>query len=203
MSSTAPADTQAADAAHRRILHAATAAFAEHGYRSISLERLLDCLEVDLPTFEAHFNDTEDCFLQAYDCIVAEASARIVASLPSDAAWPQRLAAGLSTFLEIVDEDRSAARLVLVEAQCAFPAAMTRHLPTVDRVAQTMREARPLTRTDREPPPLLYSVLPNGVAFMLAGRLRERPDDPVAGLFPEVLRLLLLPFSASQRPPSS
>lgn len=193
MSSTRSRQQPLAENAHRRILRAGAAAFAEHGYAATSVEQLLLSAQLDLPTFEAHFNDTEDCFLQAYDCIVAEAAALIVASLPVAAPWPQRLAAGLSTLFELVDDDRAAARLVLVEAQSAFPTAMTRHLPTIDRVALFMREARAVPSND-PPPPLLDSVLPNGIAFMLGNRLSEQPHDSVADLFPEALHLLLLPF---------
>ena len=167
--------------------------FAERGYTGTSVESLIDRAGVDRTTFEAHFNDTEDCFLQAYDRIVAEAAARIVGSLPVAAPWPQRLAAGLSTLFELIDDDRDAARLVLVEAQRAFPTALSCHVPLIDRIARFMGEARTLPGID-PPPPLSDTVLPNGIAFMLGSRLRERPRDPVAELLPEALRLLLLPY---------
>jgi AcrR family transcriptional regulator len=194
MSPTSPAQTLAAEATHVRILRAATVAFAERGYVTSSVEQLLDCLQLDLPTFESHFNDTEDCFLQAYDRIVAEAAARTVASLPSEAAWPKRLAVGLSTLLELVDADRPAARLVLVEAQDAFPTALARHTPMLDRLALFMRQGRDLSSADSQIPGLIDSALPAGVASMLTARLRERPRDPVADLFPDALRYLLLPY---------
>ena len=39
----------------------------EHGYRSLSLQMLLDRAEVEEDAFRLHFDDLEDCFCKIYE----------------------------------------------------------------------------------------------------------------------------------------
>lgn len=187
----------AIDADRRRLLSALVEPFVTDGYRATSVERICRASGIDLRLFNHLFTSTEDCFLQAYDELLGEVGRLLAASLPSEGTWPERLAAGLTRALELIDESPTSARLVLVEAQRATPTIAAHHLATIEQLVPFMREGRVFSASYI--PPLLDSTLLFGVAYTLGLQLTEHPRQPVAGLRPELLRLLLLPYLGDKR----
>lgn len=174
-----------------RILAAATDLFAVQGYAASTEEKLLTACELSPADFRAHFAHPEECFLAAYDHATASARRRLLASIPRRAPWPERLAAGFRTLLELIDANAAAARLVIVESHFAGEAALERHMTTLHGLASFMREGRHCA-APAELPPIIDAVLPGGVAFSIRCQLLR--GAPVLDLYPELLRFLLLPY---------
>jgi AcrR family transcriptional regulator len=182
-----------------RILAAATELFAVQGYAASTEEKLLTACELSPADFRAHFADPEECFLAAYDHATASARRRLLASIPHRAPWPERLAAGFRTLLELIDANAAPARLVLVESQFAGAAAFGRYMATVGSLAPFMHEGRELSPyKDKETlPSIVDSVLPGGGAFSLRCQLFRAA--PVRALYPECSASSSCPTSARPR----
>lgn len=173
-----------------RVLTAATEVFTTHGYAGTTLAHLY--AQIDPTAFELLFEDAEDRFLQVYDALVDQAAGLISDALSADSAWPERLADALSAVFDLIAANASSARLVLVEARAATPTVMAHHLATLDALSRFMHEGRSFS--DNDIPPIVDTVIPAGVAHLLSARLYARPTDPIDDLYPEMLRILLLPY---------
>jgi hypothetical protein len=102
------------------------------------------------------------------------------------------MAAGLSALLEMLDERPAAARMVFLETKTVGPEAITRYMSTVRSGAGFIRGGQ--AHTTESIPPKVPLMLAGGLAFMVTQHLRGRPGEPVAGLYPEALRCLFLPY---------
>jgi AcrR family transcriptional regulator len=180
--------------ARRRVFGAITAAFAEHGYRDANEARLQAASGLDHDAFAALFADREDCFLQAYGYAIESTRRAIDSSLPPGASWPLRLAAGLRILMATIDAHPAEARLVLIEAERASSAIYAHHQAMLAGLAPLLQQGREFAVRDIEPPPMLDSVLPGGISYMLGAHLRRNSEAPLSTLYPDALHLLLLPY---------
>lgn len=171
-----------------RLLTVLVEAFATSGYPATEVDYLRAL--VGREAFDALFEGKENCFLQVYDQTVALGADLLSERVPDGAPWPERLARGVSAVFELIALNPSAARLLLVEARAATRAVEERHFETLARFGPFMREGR--NRSDLGAPPFVDSAYPAGVAWVLGGHLRA--GQPVAELFPELLRLLSLAY---------
>lgn len=176
----------------RRILAAATRAFAERGYRATTIEQLLDAAGLERGTFDACFAGKEDCFIAVLDAIIAKARRRVVAAALGPQLWPDRVAAGYSAVLEQIEADRLTARLVLIGVHSGPRTVLDLYLARIEEVGLFMREGRDLLAPGTVIPPMIDTALPGGIAFMLRSQLIE--GKPVIDLYAEGLRFLLLPY---------
>jgi AcrR family transcriptional regulator len=107
-----------------RVLTAAVEVFAKRGYQGTTVDHIVSAAKIGVGSFYSLFSGKEDCFLAAYDRIVAAGRDRIAAALPRDGSWAIRLATGLRALLETIEERPFAARIALVEVQTAGAAAI-------------------------------------------------------------------------------
>jgi AcrR family transcriptional regulator len=109
-----------------RLIGAMIEEVAEHGYADATLARLVALAGVSKRTFHEQFGTKQEYFLATYDAIVGNAMKRIGMAYRSEGDWQARLCAAFAAYAaEVVDEPK-AARLVLVEALGAGPAAVAR-----------------------------------------------------------------------------
>ena len=109
-----------------RLIGAMIEEVAERGYAATTLARLVALAGVSKRAFHELFGTKEAYFLATYDAIVANAIRRIGAAYRSEDGWQARLRAGFAAYAAEVVEEPKAARLVLVEALGAGPAALAR-----------------------------------------------------------------------------
>ncbi len=111
----------------RSRLHGATIkAVAEHGYEPTSVAELCRLAGVSKRTFYEQFRNKEECFLSTYDRVATCAVERVAATRPARPDWDTAMRSALAGIAQAVLELPNAARLVLVEALSAGPAAMAR-----------------------------------------------------------------------------
>jgi AcrR family transcriptional regulator len=179
-------------ATRQLILTASTTVFAIHGYHRTTIEQLLGAAGIDRATFEGFFGDKEDCFLAAFEHHLESARERLLASMPSDAAWPQRLASALAKLFELIEANPAAARLLLVEAPAAGAKSITRYTAALSSVVPFMVQGR--EQDDREPPPIVDTAIPGGVAYVLGAHIARGGPTPLHSLYAEALHLLATPY---------
>jgi AcrR family transcriptional regulator len=177
-----------------RVLAAATGVFAGRGYQSTTVDHIVAAARVGVGTFYALFSSKEDCFLRLYDRIAAEARVRVVAASPSEAAWADRVLAGLGSLLELVAAEPDRARIVIVEAPTAGAEAEARYAATIAELTAVVREGRAVSPGAETPPASFEDAAVAGLAWILQQRLAERRPVAARQLLPELAGFVVEPY---------
>lgn len=177
-----------------RVLAAAAGVFAGSGYQATTVDQIVSASRIGVGSFYALFESKEDCFLRLYDQIVAEAGERIGAAAGPERPWADRVLAGLRVLLELVEAEPDRARVAIVEARTAGPAAEARYAETAGRLIAILREGRSAEAGGEGPPATFEDAAVNGLAWMLS--LRLAVDEPLAVdvLLPEMADFLVAPY---------
>jgi AcrR family transcriptional regulator len=91
-------------------------AVASRGYRSTSVEHVIERAAVDQVAFDRNFAGLEDCFAAAWDAIDAELRRRMAAAFARRSDWQDRLRAAFSVGLDYLASDEPKARVFVAEA---------------------------------------------------------------------------------------
>ena len=172
------------------VLDAAAAVFAG-GYRAGTVDDLVAAARIGVGSFYSLFAGREDCFLALFDRTVAEARRAVEAAAPSEAPWPERCRAALRAVLELAATEPDRAKVVLVEAETAGPAAAARRAALLAEVAAALSGARSIERPDAPLPPRFESATAAGLAWLLSRRLASGDPVRVEELLPEMTRIVL------------
>jgi AcrR family transcriptional regulator len=91
-------------------------AVARHGFASTTVRELVTLAGVSKSTFYDHFESKEECFLAAFDSIVAQVTEEVAAAYGSSGPLRERLIAGLGRFMELVVERPEVATFATVDS---------------------------------------------------------------------------------------
>lgn len=177
-----------------RVLAAAIEIFAKRGYQGTTVDHIVSAARIGVGSFYSLFDGKEDCFLAAYDRIVAEGRARIFAALPDGARWPEQLAVALRSLLEQIEAQPLAARIALVEVQTAGATALAHHERNLDEVAGLLRRGREHSPVAAELPQTLEFATVGGLTWYLQQRIAVGETAAAASLLPEVLEIVAEPY---------
>lgn len=177
-----------------RVLDAAIGIFAEHGYQGTTIDDIVAAAKVGVGSFYDLFDNKPDCFVQAYERIVAEARERIAAAIPAEAGWPEQACAALRALLELIEAEPVRAKVALVEVQTAGPEALTRHEETVDSVIPLLARGRAENPALAELPSHLEEAIVGGLAWLLQQRLAQGEFEGVEAHLPDVLEIAVVPY---------
>ena len=115
-----------AGAQRERMLDAATRAVAASGYVNITVADIVSLAGVSRSTFYEHFDDKEQCFLEAYSegsrALVEEIAGSIRTTHSVD--WHDRVRTGITKYLELLADNPDLARALLVDILGAGPRAV-------------------------------------------------------------------------------
>lgn len=163
------------------------------GYKATSVADVIEEADVSRTTFYKHFEDKHDCFLAAYDQLVEQVFAEVVAKCDPQQPWLDRMRVGLSTVVELFALDPELARTAIVEVAAAGADARQRHWDAITRFTVYLAEGEQLTG-ERELPGnigLMAAGAVSGLIFdeLLAGRAEQLPE-----LLPDLLFAMLVPY---------
>jgi AcrR family transcriptional regulator len=178
----------------QRILSALTEVIAKRGYQAATVDNLIAAAKISMGSFYDHFASKEDCLLQIYDQVTSEARVRIAAAASNHDDWTERTYAGLYALLACAIEKPMAARVVLLEAQTAGPEAVRRYNEDLKRVADFLRQGRPIGVYGRELPLDFEDATVNGLAWLLQARLVRGELTDLDTLFQEIGEVALEPY---------
>lgn len=177
-----------------RILAGAIDVFAKRGYQQTTIDNIVATSKSSVGSFYALFDGKEDCMLQAYDRIVGDVRARIVAAAPAEGSWAEQFCAGLREVLSFVSSEPLAARVALVEIQTAGDRALRRYEGTCEEVVDFLRRGRMERAAPGDLPPALERVTASGIAWLLHQRLVGRQAAEAESLFAELAEMVLSPY---------
>lgn len=165
---------------------------AEQGYEATKIADIVRRAGVARKTLYDNFDGKEEVFLGAFDSAVDEVSAAIEeACLASGGGWADQAAAGLRAFLTYVAENPAVARMCLIEAVSATPAASVRYDEATQRFVDLLRRSFP---ADTGLPDTTEETLVGGVAWILHQKIRRGETERALDLMPELLDFVLSPY---------
>lgn len=177
-----------------RILGPATGVFAKRGYQETTIDNIVAAAKASVGSFYQLFDGKEDCFLAVYDRIIAAAKVRIAAAIADSDGWAQSAFLGLRELLEIFVEDPLSARIALIEAQTAGPAATARYNAVMDAAIEWLGGGREQHRAATDLPESFEQAAVAGFAFYLHQRLLSSEQLSVEALFDDGAALILEPI---------
>lgn len=161
---------QVAQMQRARIMRAAAQVVAEHGFSGASIKKVAEAAGVSRATFYHLFESFEQCFLAVLDAAMRRISARIAEAFAQNTSWQQQAVAGLAVLLSALDADPCLARVCLVEALAAGPAALQYHAREIELLKHMVDSAAGPARTDRHSSALSAEATVVAVAGILHRR---------------------------------
>jgi AcrR family transcriptional regulator len=182
----------------RRMMDAIAELSAEQGYEATKIADIVRRAGVARKTLYDNFDGKEDLFLAALDFYVAEATEELEEACDDvGELWQERVKAGLAALLRCVAERPTAARMCLVEALSATPAASARYDAAVRQFVELLKANVP---ADTGLPDTIEESLVGGVAWILSQRIRRDEVTQVADLLPELSEFVLAPYLGVANP---
>jgi AcrR family transcriptional regulator len=165
---------------------------AEKGYEATKIADIVRRAGVARKTLYDNFEGKEEVFLGAFDSAVEEVSAKIdAACAEAGKEWVDGLAAGLRAFLTYVGENPAIARMCMIEATSATPAASARYDRALQRFVELLRDNAP---SETRLPDTIEETLTGGVAWILHQQIRRGEAEQALDLMPELLDFILSPY---------
>lgn len=177
-----------------RLLEAAVRVVAEKGYGATTVADLTREAGISRTTFYAMFEDKEACFLAAYDSVADALVKRVTGAYEAEERWPQRARVGLEALLEALAEEPEIARLALVDAGAAGPAAQRRHRAALQRLTPLFEEGRDFAPGGRSLPANTSRMAIGAVAGLIADELAEGRAEYLPSLLSDLLFATLVPY---------
>lgn len=177
-----------------RLLDAAVDVVAEKGYAATTVADLTKEAGISRTTFYEMFEDKEACFLAAYDAAVDVLARRVATAFETERGWPARARAGLEALLSSLAAEPQLARLALVDAGSAGPAAQRRYRAALQRMTPFFEEGRDYAPNGRALPANTSRMAIGAVVGLIVDELEEGRAKRLPDLLPEVLFATYLPY---------
>ena len=181
----------------RRIMDAIAELTAEQGYDSTKIGDIVRRAGVARKTLYDNFEGKEEVFLAALDAAIDEAFRRVEEGCAKAEGWEEQVQAGLAAFLHYVAEQPALARMCMIEALSATPAATERYEAAVQRFVDLT--ARTVPQNDQLPE-TIEETLVGGVAWIVYQQIRRNETEKAEELLPELAEFMLAPFLSAGEP---
>ncbi len=181
----------------RRIMDAIAGLTAEQGYDATKIGDIVRRAGVARKTLYDNFEGKEEVFLAAFDAAVDEAIRRVEEDCAkAEGGWEERVQVGLASFLRYVAEQPALARMCMIEALSATPAATERYEQAVQRFVELTKRTVP---TNDQLPDTIEETLVGGVAWIVYQQIRRGETEKAEDLLPELSEFMLAPFLGTGR----
>jgi len=163
------------------------------GYKETSVADVIEETPTSRTTFYKYFEDKHDCFLAAYEMLVEQVFAEVVANCDGSQPWLERVESGLSTIVKLFALDPELARTAVVEVAAAGADARQLHWNAVSRFTAFLEDGRELSGGHALPEniSLMSAGAVSGLIFdeLLAGRAAQ-----LQAMLPDLLFAMLVPY---------
>jgi AcrR family transcriptional regulator len=160
-------------AAHQsaRVHRAMIEIVAARGFQAVKVRDLVEIAGVSTRAFYERFESKEDCFLRTYDEVMGPAIRRLLAAQAGEGDWRRRPRLILDAFVQELASAPDAARLALIEAHAAGPAALAHARRTEATFTGMVAESFARAPQGMPVPPLIVEGMTEGVAEVVRTRL--------------------------------
>jgi AcrR family transcriptional regulator len=177
-----------------RIVEAMARVVGERGFQAATIAEVARTAGVSRATFYDVFKDLDACFLAVLDSVMRRSTALISDAFAKSGPWQVKMLAGLMVLLDFLDSEPLAARVCLVEALAAGPAALeyrARELEVLKHLVDAMLEQAP---AGRQVSTLAAEGMVASVAGILHVRLVTGEAPPFMDLLGSLADLVIAPY---------
>ncbi len=182
-----------------RLIAGIAEAIAEHGYSGTTIAHITSCAAVSRRTFYEHFSSKDECFVAAYDTVMAKLRERVGQAFREQSEWPHAVRAGIAAMLVFLAAEPNLARLCMVEALVAGPVVVERYDSAIQSFVpyfQNGREGRSpkvLARLS----PTTEEALVGGMMSLISRRIIAGRTAELESLLPDLVEFTLTPYLGS------
>jgi AcrR family transcriptional regulator len=190
---------QVAESQRERLIAGIAHVVAQRGYRGTTITEIVKASSVSSRAFYENFESKEDCFLAAFDAVVAHLRELLGEAAGGEADWPHRTIAALRAALDFFAAEPDLARLCLVEPVTASPRIATHFREIVVSAIPFLQPGRD-ERPGAEPlPESTEDSLLGGLIVLVSRSIVV--DDPGAleGILPDLVDFVLSPYLGAER----
>lgn len=183
-------------AAHQRerIVAGLAEAVAERGYNAVTITQIAKSARVSKRAFYEQFESKEECFLAAFEIVVAHLRDLIEVAIEPIPDWPHRVVAGLRALLEFLAAEPVLARLCLVDSVTAGPAVAERFREQINGFVPLLQPGRGERDNPRPLPDSTEETLIGALVSMLSRSLAFADVATLPQLLPDFVEFVLMPY---------
>jgi AcrR family transcriptional regulator len=175
----------------QRLLRAVPAAVCAKGYLALTVEDICAEAGVSRRTFYENFRDKEDCFMTSYRQHTDELTTAVAAAASVGEDWEARARFALGALLGSLAKLPALARMAVIEAMAAGPAAIAERDRAVAMLSSLIGEDV-FTLVWDPAPPLLLPMIAGAALELIYGRLLEGRAAELEQLQPALMYLVLV-----------
>lgn len=177
----------------QRLYGATVAVIANKGYEASSVSDLIEVAGVSRETFYKYFDDKEACFLATLEVILAGATAVTASRVgKEEGSWEERAERGLAGFIELLVAQSDAARIAMVEAYAAGPAAQQMVAQAVSNLEALMAYVFEQMPERAGMPAEMITGMVGSARKIIHTRLHRRTEAELVGMVPDLVALAML-----------
>lgn len=177
-----------------RLIAALAEAVAERGYAAVTIADITGTAQVSRRTFYEHFEGKEGCFLAAFDSVeerLHEVVAEATAGIPD---WPHQVVAGLRALLAFFAAEPTLARICVVDAMTAGPAASQRYREMVIGFVPRLRPGHGERGERQRLPESTDDTVIGSIASLISREVRAGKTAELGGLLEDLATFALTPY---------
>jgi AcrR family transcriptional regulator len=183
-----------------RLIAGLAEAIAENGYAGTTIAHITRHAAVSRRTFYEHFASKDECFVAAYDTVMAELRERVGQAVEEEDDWPHAVKAGIGAMLGFLAAEPNLARLSMVEALVAGPIVVERYDSAIQSFVpyfQTGRKGRSPEVLSRLSP-TTEEALVGGMMSLISRRIIAGKTAELETLLPDLVEFTLTPYLGSE-----
>ena len=177
-----------------RMLDAMAQACASEGYGGATVAAVIAGAGVSRKTFYEQFANREDCFLAAYDAILAQFFGRVIPAYERPGPWPMRVRSAIEALLAFLAAEPAFARMCIVEVLAAGERAIERYNSAVRVLASLLDEGREQLPNPDEVPATMARTVIEGGAFLIREQILAGRTEQLKTLLPDITYAGLVPY---------
>ncbi len=185
---------QVAHNQYERLIAGFASAVAEHGYNEVTITHITQEAKVSRRVFYANFESKEQCFLAAFDVVVAHIRELVAAAVESAPDWPHRAIAAAREVLAFLATEPDLARLCLVESQSAGPVAAQRFHDAVRELVPPLQRGREQREGERELPATTEDSTIGALVSLAGRKVAAGEAARLEDLLPDFTEFILSPY---------
>lgn len=182
-----------------RLIAGLAEAVAENGYAGTTIAHITRHAAVSRRTFYEHFNSKDECFVTAYDTVMAQLRQRVDEAFEQEEEWPQAARAGIAAMLEFLSSEPQLARLSMVEALVAGPVVVERYDAAIQSLVPYFQAGRDGRSAEvlAGLSPTTEEALVGGMVSLISRRIFANRTEELGALLPDLVEFTLTPYLGS------
>jgi AcrR family transcriptional regulator len=185
---------QVAHNQRERLIAGLATAVAEHGYNAVTITHITKAAAVSRRVFYANFEGKEECFLAAFDVVVAHVRDLLAKAVEAAPDWPHQAIAAAREVLAFLASEPDLARLCLVESQSASPVIATRFHQAVRELVPPLAKGREERSEHRALPPTTEDSTVGALVSLAGRKVAAGEAEDLEELLPDFIEFILSPY---------